>query len=267
MDRLSQAIQQLRRTQLMLLSCTVLSLLVACAQAPSNSGADAHETNDPLEPTNRKILALDEFVDRYSLEPVARTYRDYVPDQVQYRLHDFLANLQAPVIEINDLLQGNISRGWTTLQRFAVNSTIGGLGLFDVASDWHLPFHDADYGETLAAWGIGEGPYVVLPIFGPSNVRDAIGFGLGFVLDPLGFIGGANAAYAGYARGVTGAIDDRTAQLDTLDEMKKNSIDFYAEMRSMYRQHREFEVAEAIGKANRNNTASVTLEEPDLIGP
>jgi phospholipid-binding lipoprotein MlaA len=251
------------------LPAAALALLAACTSAPSAAPAVARSDtrDDPLEPVNRKTLAFDEFLDRHTLKPVARAYRDYVPDTVQHRLHDLLANLEEPEIEVNDLLQGNFDRGWITFQRFIVNTTAGGLGLFDVARRWDLPFHDADYGQTLAVWGVGTGPYLVLPVFGPSNVRDAVGTGLGFVLDPLGFVGGANAAYAGYARGATGAVDDRADQLDTLDELEENSIDFYAALRSMYRQHRTFEVNEARGHASDDAKSSVTLDEPEMTSP
>jgi phospholipid-binding lipoprotein MlaA len=155
-----------------------------------------------------------------------------------------------------------------TFQRFAINSTVGVLGLFDVATDWELPFHDADYGQTLAIWGIGEGPYLVLPILGPSNLRDAVGSGMGFFLDPLAFVGGTNALYAGYARGVAHGVDDRADRLTTLDDLEKNSMDFYATLRSVYRQHRDFEIAQALGKSEPTPTASsVTLGEPGLIAP
>ncbi|HXE27183.1 MAG TPA: VacJ family lipoprotein [Stellaceae bacterium] len=245
-------------------------LLAGCATPPSDpeARADFAARNDPLEPTNRQIFAADEFLDRNALKPVAQAYRDYVPDVVQHRLHDLLANLQDPVIEVNDLLQGNFARGWVTFQRFAINSTIGGLGLFDVAADWDLPFHDADYGQTLAVWGIGEGPYLVLPILGPSNLRDAVGSGMGFFLDPLGFVGGTNALIANYARGATNGIDDRAQHLDTLDDLEKNSMDFYATLRSVYRQHRAFEIAQALGKTEPAPAeSSVTLGAPGLLDP
>jgi phospholipid-binding lipoprotein MlaA len=115
-----------------------------------------------------------------------------------------------------------------------------------VASDWNFPFHDADYGQTLGVWGVGEGPYVVLPFLGPSNARDAVGAAAGFVLDPLAFVGGANALYAGYARGAANAVDDRADQLDSLDALEADAIDFYAKMRSAYRQHRALVVAQGI---------------------
>lgn len=245
-------------------------LASGCATPPADpdARADFDARNDPVEPANREVFAADQFLDKHTLKPVAEAYRDYVPTVMQLRLHNFLANLQDPVIEANDLLQGNFSRGWVTFQRFAVNTTVGGLGLFDVAEGWDLPFHDADYGQTLAVWGVGEGPYVVLPILGPSNVRDAVGTGLGFVLDPFAFVGGANALYAGYARGAANGIDDRADQLDTLDALEKSSIDFYAATRSAYRQHRNFEIAQALGKsAAASQPSSVTLGEPELTGP
>jgi len=245
-------------------------LLAGCATPPNDpeARADFAARNDPLEPTNRQIFAADEFLDRNAMKPVAQAYRDYVPDVVQHRLHDLLANLQDPVIEVNDLLQGNFARGWVTFQRFAINSTIGGLGLFDVAADWDLPFHDADYGQTLAVWGIGEGPYLVLPILGPSNLRDAVGSGMGFFLDPLSFVGGTNALIANYARGATNGIDDRAQHLDTLDDLEKNSLDFYATLRSVYRQHRAFEIAQALGKTEPAPAeSSVTLGAPGLLDP
>jgi phospholipid-binding lipoprotein MlaA len=251
-----------------ILAVLLAPLLGACATPPTDPAAraDFDARNDPIEPTNREIFAVDQFLDRSAMKPVAQTYRDHVPVDLQHRIRDFLANLQDPMIEINDLLQGNFTRGWVTFRRFAINTTIGGLGLFDVATGWDLPFHDADYGETLAVWGIGEGPYVVLPILGPSNVRDAIGSGLGFVLDPLGFVGGTNALYAGYARGVANGIDDRAENIDTLDGLERDSIDFYATLRSAYRQHRAYEIAQAIGTGAAPATSTIVLSEPELIG-
>lgn len=260
--------RRLRCRSALMLGAVLAPLLGACATPPADPDARAEfdARNDPIEPANRHVFEADQFLDKHVMKPVAEAYRDHVPDVVQHRLHDLLANLQDPMIEVNDLLQGNFSRGWITFQRFAINTTIGGLGLFDVAADWNLPFHDADYGETLAVWGIGEGPYVVLPVFGPSNVRDAVGTGLGFVLDPLGFVGGTNALYAGYARGVANGVDDRADELDSTKALEEGSIDFYAAMRSAYRQHRAFEIAEAIGKAAPDQ-GSVALSEPSLIGP
>jgi phospholipid-binding lipoprotein MlaA len=252
-----------------MLGAVLAPLLGACATPPTDPAAraDFDARHDPIEPANRDVFAADQFLDKHAMKPVAEAYRDHVPDVVQHRLHDLLANLQDPVIAINDLLQGRFDRGWITLQRFAINTTVGGLGLFDVAADWNIPFHDADYGQTLAVWGIGEGPYVVLPIFGPSNVRDAVGTGLGFVLDPLGFVGGANAVYAGYARGVANGVDDRADELDATNALEDGSLDFYAAMRSAYRQHRAYEIADAIGKAAAPETSSVALSEPSLVGP
>lgn len=247
----------------------LLPLLAGCATPPTDpeARADFEARNDPIEPTNRQIFAADEFLDRNAMKPVAQAYRDNVPDVVQHRLHDFLANLQDPMIEVNDLLQGNFARGWITLQRFVINTTFGGLGLFDVAATADLPFHDADYGETLAVWGFGEGPYIVLPILGPSNVRDAIGSGMAFFLDPLGFVGGTNALIANISRGVANGVDDRADNIDKLNALEENSLDFYATLRSAYRQHRAHEIAEALGKADQPTSSSVTLGAPGLLDP
>lgn len=251
------------------LALALLPWLGACASAPADKAARAESAahDDPIEPTNRQIFSFDQFIDKHAMKPVARTYRDYVPEFVQHRLHDFLANLQGPVIEINDQLQGNVTRGWTTFERFAVNTTVGGLGLFDVASDWDLPFHDADYGQTLGVWGIAEGPYVVLPFLGPSNARDAVGTGLGFVLDPLAFVGGANALYAGYARGAANAVDDRADQLDSLDALEADAIDFYARMRSAYRQHRALVVAQGIAGSDDVASSGSPGDATALVDP
>jgi phospholipid-binding lipoprotein MlaA len=122
--------------------------LVACAAVPNDPEARAayDRANDPAEPTNRTIFAGNQFVDRNALRPVARAYEDYVPGGVRKSLHNFVANLKEPAIAVNDVLQANFSRAWNTTQRFVVNSTVGGAGLFDVASDWDLPRHEADFG-------------------------------------------------------------------------------------------------------------------------
>lgn len=238
----------LRMIRLAMLLLLVLPWLAACADAPNDPAEDAAaaETNDPAEPANRVIFDGNQFVDRYAIKPVAKAYRDDVPDNVQHGLHNMLNNLRQPLIEMNDIAQVSPGRAWATVRRFAINTTFGVLGLFDVAKEWGLPGHEADFGETFGRWGVGEGPFVELPLLGPSNPRDAAGLALGFVLDPFGFIGGASVTYTAYARGVAGGIDERAEYLEPLDELEKSSLDFYAAMRSVYRQHREAEIRAAI---------------------
>jgi phospholipid-binding lipoprotein MlaA len=145
-------------------SATLFSLLVlaACAQVPTEPEALAayNEENDPAEPINRTVFAANQWVDRNALRPVAEVYQEYVPDGVRKRVRNFSANLKEPTVLVNDLLQANVTRAWNTTQRFAVNTTVGGAGLFDVATDWDLPHHNADLGQTFGVWEMGPGPSV-----------------------------------------------------------------------------------------------------------
>ena len=223
--------------------------LVACAQVPTDPDARAayDSANDPAEPTNRTIFAANQFVDRNAMQPVARAYEDYVPSRARKSLHNFVSNLKEPGVAINDTLQANFSRAWNTTQRFVINSTIGGAGFFDVASDWNRPHHDADFGQTFGVWGIDTGPSVQLPLFGPSNVRDAVGKVGDFLADPLNFIPGGTMTTIGAAGTGVGVVDGRADLLGTTDSLEQTSLDYYAALRSMQAQRRAAFVEE--GKA------------------
>jgi phospholipid-binding lipoprotein MlaA len=223
--------------------------LAGCAEVPTDSAARLayDEAHDPAEPTNRVIFDGNQWVDRNALQPVARGYRDNVPGGVRDSLHNFSRNLNEPVILVNDVLQGNVSRAWTTTQRFVVNTTAGGAGLFDVASGWDLPAHEADFGQTLGVWGVGPGPSVQLPLLGPSNLRDTVGTGLGLFGDPMGYVPGDAIQVVTMAGSAAGAVDGRARMLDVTDELEKNSVDHYAALRAIYAQHRAAFIEE--GKA------------------
>jgi phospholipid-binding lipoprotein MlaA len=133
------------------------------------------DDNDPLEGLNRGIFEFNRVVDGVLIKPAAQIYRGVLPQQAQDSVRSFLRNLRSPVILANDVLQGDMDRAGSTIGRFLVNTTLGIGGLFDVASELGMPFHDEDFGQTLAVWGVGEGPYLVLPLLGPSNPRDAVG--------------------------------------------------------------------------------------------
>jgi phospholipid-binding lipoprotein MlaA len=139
---------------------------------------------------------------------------------------------------VNHALQGNFDRAWTTTQRFAINSTIGGAGLFDVASDWDLPFQAADFGQTFGVWGIGPGPSVQLPLLGHSNLRDATGTAVGFVANPLGYIPGGVMQTIQLTGTGLGIVGQRASQLPITDELEKNSLDYYAALRAVQAQRR-----------------------------
>jgi len=229
----------------------VLALLLCCggcaATTPtaSTTADDADTEHDPAEPVNRAIFKVNVAADHAVMRPVAQAYADHVPEGVQKGIHNVVQNLKEPAVAVNDALQGNAKQAWQSVQRLAVNSTVGVAGIFDVASQLGLPSHKADFGQTLAVWGVGEGPFVELPLLGPSNARDTVGTAVDMALNPLTFVGGAPETYAGVATGSANVVDTRSQHLHDLDELERNSLDYYATLRSVYRQHRDAEISAA----------------------
>lgn len=223
--------------------------VAACATPPSDPVARAEfdKTNDPLEPMNRKILDFNLFLDRIFIKPVAQGYRWIVPEYGRNRIRNFLDNLNEPVIFFNDTLQGEFSRANTTAGRFLFNSTFGIGGLWDRASQIGMEKQSGDFGQTLYSWGVPDGPYLVLPLLGPSNPRDAVGLAVDSYMDPF-FWGvtvhfrGTGAENAGLYRWIVTGIDERSRNIETFDEIQKNAIDLYAQLRSLWRQHRAAEL-------------------------
>ncbi len=232
-----------------------LTLVAGCASQPKPasdgwSGSDDLEyaeidtENDPLELLNRFTFAFNLMLDTMVFQPVAATYRFLLPAGVRNSVRNTVRNLRSPLIFINDVLQGEFERAETTLVRFLVNSTIGVLGLFDVAADMGYPYHNEDFGQTLGAHGVGEGFYLVLPIFGPSSPRDGIGMLVDHYLDPITYAAdAADVEDLMLARTVADGIDTRARNIDTIDDLKRDSIDFYARVRSLYRQSRANDIS------------------------
>lgn len=219
--------------------------LFGCATAPADpeERAEWEQVNDPLEPMNRAIFDFNMTLDKAIMKPVATTYRDYVPDGLRRSVHNFLANLQTPLIFASDVLQGEGNRAATVFTRALVNTTLGIGGLFDVASELNLPAHQEDFGQTLAVWGLPDGPYLMLPLFGPSNPRDAGGLAVEFVADPLGlYLASKGLAYVNVTRSGMDAVDTRVEFLDQLDAIERTSLDFYSTMRSVSRQFRQDQI-------------------------
>ncbi len=233
-----------------------------CAARPASPAADADPDNDPAEPVNRAIFKANVAVDHAVVKPVAQGYVDHVPAAVRQGVHNVVQNLKEPATAVNDLLQGHVVKAWESVQRLAVNTTAGGAGVVDVAKKLGLPPHSADFGETLAVWGVKEGPFVELPLLGPSNARNSVGTVVDMAMNPLTYVGGPPATYASVAAGGAGAVDVRAQHLKDLDDLERNSLDYYSELRSVYRQHREAEIAAAKAKAPNNAPPAQPAETP-----
>ncbi len=202
-----------------------------------------YDDNDPLEIPNRFIFAFNQTLDVFVLKPVASGYRFLLPSMIRDSIRNFLRNLATPVVLINDLLQGELERAETTLARFAINSSGGVLGLFDVATDEGFEYHQEDFGQTLGSHGIGEGAYLVLPLFGPSSIRDGVGRLADIFLDPLTYVGQAYDLETEFLLiPAVNGIDTRSRNIDTLENLERDSIDFYARIRSLWRQNRQNEI-------------------------
>jgi phospholipid-binding lipoprotein MlaA len=235
----------------MLLCVALATVLVAgCATPPPASDKEAvasfHKDNDPYEPFNRAMFDFNLFLDDVILRPVSYLYKEGVPEPIQYNIHSFLNNLRGPVILANDLMQGEMDRAGTTLLRFGMNTTVGLLGIIDFATEAGIPAHDEDFGQTLAVWNTDSGPYLVLPIFGPSNPRDAAGLVVDTLIDPLTWIASTEFAIG---RAATTAVDRRARRYDAIDDLQKNSLDFYSAVKSLYRQRRMDEIRNGVPTA------------------
>ncbi len=222
-------------------SLKCIALLTACVLAggcATNRAELSDPVNDPWEPYNRKMYRFNDAIDRAVLAPVARGYKKVTPDPVEKGVSNFVSNLTYPVTVINLALQGKMADSGKHLTRFLVNSTFGVLGIFDVAGPSGVPAVQEDFGQTLAVWGYEDSRYFILPLFGPSTVRDTFGRVVDRSVDPISYLSTEEDIY--WPR-VLSVIDLRAGLLETTDSLE-DSYDPYLLMRDGYLQNREFRI-------------------------
>ena len=210
----------------------LMSMLFALAGCATTGEGDPR---DPFEGWNRGVYKFNDKFDDYLARPVAQTYEDWVPREVRDRVRNFFGNLADPFIGINNMLQGKISEGFDDWSRFILNTTVGLVGIHDVATDFGLEKHNEDFGQTFGRWGAGTGPYLVLPIFGSSNLRDGVGLAADMVTDPMGEIRPIDARNAAIA---TRAVQTRADLLGASRVLGEAALDRYVFQRDAYLQRR-----------------------------
>ncbi|MBR1777009.1 MAG: VacJ family lipoprotein [Alphaproteobacteria bacterium] len=249
-----------------------LLLTSGCASVPTDPAEAAayQEANDPWEPMNRKIFAFNMAADKYALRPIAKGYRAITTPGFRLKARTFLNNLKTPLTVVNDILQFNLKNAGLDLSRFIINSTLGFFGVYDVADKMGLSPNSQNLGTTMAVWDVPSGPYLVLPLLGPSNVRDASGMVGDIFLDPFYYVShnsdDRDLKWGFWIVDGVGAIAAYENNINLLDEGKKSSLDFYAFMRSMYQQYRKKAIERAKGtQATDNQKANYefSLEEDD----
>ena len=214
----------------------LLPLFSGCSTLRPTDDPTAHISSDPIEGFNRSVYAFNDGADKLILRPVARTYDKVLPKPVKKGVSNFFSNLGEPLNIVNNLLQGKWERSLSSTYRFAVNSTVGLFGLIDVAKKHEVDIAKEDLGQTLASWGVGPGPYVMLPFLGPTNFRDGISRAAsGAVYFPTQEIGDESSTHA--ALNILQIVDLRVSLLST-DKLLEQQIDQYSFLKSAYEQNR-----------------------------
>jgi len=232
-------------------------LMGGCATTESSQEIPQQEVvrvaHDPWEPLNRGMYAVHDTIDRFTLKPIARGYKAVIPSFARRGVTNFSQNLMTPRSSINNFLQGKIGPGFSDLGRFIINSTFGVLGLFDIATAEGIPVYDEDFGQTLAVWGIPEGPFLFIPILGPNTLLDAVSIPVDLLSDPL--IHYDNASVRDKIYGLR--VIDLRARLLTAEVLLEGSKDPYLTLRESYLQNRRFQV--------HDGNPPSTEEEDDLF--
>lgn len=203
----------------------------------TSAWAETNNPKDPFENFNRSVFSFNQRVDQNLLRPVAKGYQTVVPSPVRQGVSNFFGNINDVWIGVNNLLQGKVVAAGSDAGRVVVNTTLGILGIFDVATNFGLEKHDEDFGQTLATWGVGDGPYLVLPFFGPRTLRDSAGLGVDVYTDPVGRhtpVDERNSALA------VRIVKDRAELLDAESVVSDAALDPYTYLRDAYLQHRQY---------------------------
>ena len=217
----------------------VLCLLLSACATPM---AERSDPRDPYENLNRKVFLVNQVFDQVLLKPVARGYSNYAPNFIQDTVGNFFGNLADVWTDVNNFLQGKPREGIQDTGRVAVNTVFGVAGLADVATKLGFPKHQEDFGQTLGVWGVKPGPFVMLPLFGPSTMRDAVAKPLDLYADPLNLSTRADVEYSLRAMRL---VDDRARLLPTTDMIEKVALDPYQFVRDAHFQQREARVSDA----------------------
>lgn len=226
------------------------SLPVQYAQADATTDAattDEQLVADPLEPWNRYVFSVNDLLYTF-LRPWIAPYM-VLPESGKESVDSFLHNASTPVILLNDLLQGEFDRAWVTTKRFFINTTAGMVGFIDVAEEYGMPKHEEDFGQTLGVYGVGDSPYLVLPLLGPSNPRDGVGTLVDFVSHPLFWVSGGYIDVLKGGRTYGDVSSGYGGNVDQLDSIRETSLDYYASIRSLYTQKRRSEIRNEAGDA------------------
>jgi phospholipid-binding lipoprotein MlaA len=197
------------------------------------SGCATVDNPDPWEPFNRAVFSFNEVADQMVVEPAAKGYRAVLPGAVRDKISNVLYNLREPAYTLNSALQGEGDAFGTSLGRLLINSTLGVAGLFDVASALGYDKVQTSFGGTLEKWGVGQGPYVVLPILGPDTVRGAFGRVPDAFMNPVQYV---DADWPWITQTVTEGLDFRSRNIETIDDLRRGSVDMYATVRSIFLQ-------------------------------
>lgn len=237
----------LQRHLKLIAALVAAATLSACATS-QDPALRTDGINDPYERQNRAVHEFNKDLDTVIVRPLSKGYA-VIPVEMRDRVNDFSENLSMPGNAINGLLQGDLRGFGLATTRFVMNTTIGIGGLVDAATELGIPEYDTDFGETLAVWGVGEGAYIELPVFGPSTQRDAVGLVTDFFTNPLTFAtldDDPERYIPPTARGLA-ALNDRDRLSTTIDAILYESADSYAQSRSIYLQNRRFELESAAG--------------------
>ena len=230
--------------------------------AVSLGGCATTGEKDPYEKFNRKMFAFNDAVDTHALKPAATAYKKVLPSFVQTGVSNFFYNLSDVWSSANNLMQGKGERGLSDITRVVINSTFGLAGLIDIASDAGLPRHSEDFGQTLGYWGVPTGPYLMLPLLGPSTVRDTAALPLDIAADPWGYGVSSQVRNIGV---VVRVVDQRATLLDASNLMEAAALDRYEFIRDGYLQQRKSKVFD--GETSRKAAKEARADEvPDARG-